>query len=159
MVPLRHLESKNANPREKHSEVFTMTAKEYLSRAFYLNMRIRSKNEQIAEMNALATKVTSTLSDAPVSGTRNDHKMEDVILNILEYENELKDAMNQLVTLKREIREVIEQIGNDEYKVLLEMRYLSSMRWEQIAVEMGYSIDHVYYLHREALKKVRVPKS
>ena len=136
-----------------------MTAKEYLSRAFYLNMRIRSKNEQIAVMNALATKVTSTLSDTPVSGTKNDQKMEDVILNILEYENELKDAMNQLVTLKREIRDVIEQVDNDEYRVLLEMRYLSSKRWEQIAVEMGYSIEHVYHLHREALKKVRVPKT
>ncbi|MDE6748574.1 MAG: DUF1492 domain-containing protein [Lachnospiraceae bacterium] len=134
-----------------------MTAKEYLSRAFYLNMRIRSKNEQIAVMNALATRVTSTLSNTPVSGTKNDHKMEDVILNILEYEKELKEAMNQLVTLKREIRDVIEQIGNDEYQVLLELRYLSSMRWEQIAVEMGYSIEHVYRLHREALKKVCVP--
>ena len=136
-----------------------MTAKEYLSRAFYLNMRIHSKNEQIAVMNALATKVTSTLSDTPVSGTKNDQKMEDVILNILEYENELKDAMNELVTLKREIRDVIEQVGNDEYRVLLEMRYLSSKRWEQIAVEMGYSIEHVYHLHREALKKVHVPKT
>lgn len=136
-----------------------MTAKEYLSKAFYLNMRIRSKNEEIAVMNALVTRVTSTFSDTPGSGTRNDHKMEEVILNILEYEDEVKEAMNQLVSLKREIRDVIEQVDNDEYRVLLEMRYLSSKRWEQIAVEMGYSIEHVYHLHREALKKVRVPKT
>ena len=29
--------------------------------------------------------------------------------------------------------------------------------WEQIAVSMGYSIQHTYRIHEQALKEIRVP--
>lgn len=135
-----------------------MTAKEYLGQAHRLDMRIRSLNEQIATMNALATKVTSTLSDMPHSASRNVHKNEDVIVNILMLEHEIQEDMNRLVDLKREIRKVISDVGNDDYRLILEKRYLSNERWEEIAVDMGYSMDHVFHMHREALDMVRVPK-
>ena len=135
-----------------------MTAKEYLSQAHRLDMRIQNLNDEIESMNALATKVTSTVSDMPRSASRNVHRTEDIIVNIMEFQDELEEAMNKLVNLKRDIWNTISKLDNDEYRVLLEKRYLSSERWEEIAVEMGYSIDHIFRMHREALDLIKVPK-
>ena len=47
-----------------------MTAKEYLTQAYRIDQRINSKLEQVSSLRDLSTKATSTLSDAPPSGTR-----------------------------------------------------------------------------------------
>jgi DNA-directed RNA polymerase specialized sigma subunit len=134
-----------------------MTPKEYLSRAYYLDMRIRSKAMQIAELETLATKVNAALSPIKVQTSKDNHKMESTVIKMTEYQEELNNDMKKLIQVKRETKEVIDSVTNDEYRVLLELRYLSSMRWEEIAVEMNYSIDHVFRLHRRALKAVKLP--
>ena len=63
-----------------------MTAKEYLSQAYRIDQRINSKIEQISSLHDLATKATQTLSDMPGSATRNAHRMEDVIIKIIDFE-------------------------------------------------------------------------
>jgi hypothetical protein len=42
-----------------------MTAKEYLEQAYRLDQRINSKLEQVASLNELASKATSTLTGMP----------------------------------------------------------------------------------------------
>ena len=49
---------------------------------------------------------------------------------------------------------VIKKISNVEYQTILENRYLSFMSWEQIAVEMKYSIQQIYRLRDRAHKVV-----
>ncbi len=134
-----------------------MTTKEYLSRAYYLDMRIRSKAMQIAELETLATKVNAALSPIKVQTSKDNHKMESTVIKMTEYQEDLNNDMKKLIQVKRETKEIIDTVTNDEYRVLLELRYLSSMRWEEIAVEMNYSIDHVFRMHRRALKAVKLP--
>ena len=64
----------------------------------------------------------------------------------------------ELVDLKREITRRVKSIPNDEYQLLLEKRYLCFMPWEKIAVDMGYSIQHIYRLHDWALREFPVPQ-
>ena len=134
-----------------------MTAKEYLTQAYRIDQRINSKLEQVSSLRDLSTKATSTFSDVPPSGTRNVHRMEDVICKIVMLENEINAEIDHLVDLKREIREVISAVKNLECQTLLELRYLCFKTWEQIAVSMGYSIQHTYRIHEQALKEIRVP--
>ncbi len=112
---------------------------------------------QIAELETLSTKVNSSLSPIKVQTSKDNHKMESTVIKMTEYQEELNNDMKKLIQVKRETKEVIDSVTNDEYRVLLELRYLSSMRWEEIAVEMNYSIDHVFRLHRRALKAVKLP--
>ncbi len=134
-----------------------MTAKEYLSRAFYLDMRINSKAMQIAELEALVTKVSTVLNPVKVQTSIENHRMEDTIIKMHEYQEELDNDIKNLIQLKLEIKKIIDTVQEDELRIVLELRYLSSMRWEDIAVRMNYSIDHVFYLHRRALKLVKLP--
>ena len=128
-----------------------MTAKEYLGQAYRLDQRINSKLEQVLSLRDLATKATAAMSDMPGGGSRNVYKMQDIIGKIIDLENEINADIDQLVDLKREMVAVIKSVKNPEYQTLLELRYLCFKPWEQIAVEMGYSIHHLYRLHNSAL--------
>lgn len=134
-----------------------MTAKEYLGQAYRLDQRINSKLEQIMSLRNLATKATSTLSDTPPSGTRNVHSMEDIIVKIVEMENEINHDIDNLVDLKREMVSVIKAVTDPEYQTILELRYLCFKSWEQIAVDMNYSIQHIYRLRDKALNEINPP--
>ena len=136
-----------------------MTAKEYLSQAYRLDQRIDAKIEQVMSLRNLAAKATSTLSDAMPSGTRNVHRMEDIIIKIIDFENEINADIDRLVDLKREIMRVIKALPNPEYQTLLELRYLCFKSWEQIAIEMNYSIQHIYRLREKASKEIIVPET
>lgn len=133
-----------------------MTAKEYLAQAYRIDQRINSKLEQIVSLRGLATKATSTLSDTPPSGTRNVHSMEGIIVKMMELENEINADIDVLVDLKREIISIIKKINNPEQQTLLELRYLCFKTWEQIAVDMGYSIQNAYKVHDRALENIIV---
>ena len=134
-----------------------MTAKEYLGQAYRLDQRINSKLEQVMSLRDLATKATSTLSDVAPSGTRNVHRMEDIIVKIVDLENEINHDMDNLVDLKREMVSVIKAVTDPEYQTLLELRFLCFRTWEQIAVDMNYSIQHIYRLYDKALKEITPP--
>lgn len=131
-----------------------MNVKEYLEQAKYLDMRINSKVEQLSTLNDLATKCTVTLSDMPRNPNKATSNMEDTIVKIIDLQEEINRDIDQLVDLKREIMVVIKKISNVEYQTILENRYLSFMSWEQIAVEMKYSIQQIYRLRDRAHKVV-----
>jgi seryl-tRNA synthetase len=134
-----------------------MTAKEYLIQAHYLDERITSKTQQIASLNELATRCTSTISDMPRNPNRGGSRMEDCIVKIIDLEEKLKLDIEKLINLKKEIMEVIKAVPNIEYQTLLEKRYLCFITWEQISVDMCYSIQHIHRMHSLALKEIIVP--
>lgn len=135
-----------------------MTIKEYLSQAYRIDQRINSKLEQISSLRELAMKATSTLSDMPRSASKNTSSMENVICKMVDLENEINSDIDRLVDLKREIVSLIKNIDNTEHQTLLELRYLCFICWEQIAIDMGYSSQHIFRLHEKALKSIRFLK-
>lgn len=135
-----------------------MTTKEYLAQAYRIDQRINSKLEQIVSLRELATKATSTLSDTPPSESRNVHSMEGIIVKMIELENEINADIDVLVDLKKEIMSIIKKINNPEKQTLLELRYLCFKTWEQIAVDMGYSIQNAYKIHDRAIENIVIPK-
>lgn len=134
-----------------------MNAKDYLLQARYLDERITSKTQQIASLNDLATRCTSTFSDMPRNPNHGGSKIEDCILKIIELEESIKKDIVKLVDLKSEIMAVIKAVPNVEYQTLLEKRYLCFITWEQIAVDMNYSMQHIHRMHSSALKEIVVP--
>lgn len=128
--------------------------KTYLSKAYRINHRINSKLEQISSLHDLATKATSTISDMPGSATRNIHRMEDIIVKIMTLEEEINKDIDELVDLKTDITHLIKQLDNHEYQIILEERYLCFKKFENISVDMGYSIQHIFRLHDQALKEL-----
>jgi DNA-directed RNA polymerase specialized sigma subunit len=129
-----------------------MTKKEYLAQAYRLDQRINSKLTQVTALNDLATKCTSTLSDMPRNPSRGISTMADAVEKIVDLQTEINRDIDSLVDLKRNIVRVIKAVENTEYQTILELRYLCFKTWEQIAVDMGYNVRHVYRIHDEAVE-------
>ena len=77
-----------------------LTAKEYLSQAYRIDQRINSKIEQVQSLRELAGKATAAISDAPPNGTRNFHRMEDVICKMMDLESDVNADLMQLIDTK-----------------------------------------------------------
>ena len=135
-----------------------MTTKEYLSQAYRLDQRINSKLEQVESLNELATKVTATLTGIPKNSNRATSNMADTVTKIIDLQQEINNDIDCLVDLKREIVEVIHSVENIECQTLLELRYLCFKTWEQIAVDMNYTVRNIHLLHKEALQSTVMPK-
>lgn len=136
-----------------------MTVKEYLGQAYRLDQRINSKLEQLESLNGLATKCTSTLTGMPKNPSPSTSMMADAVAKIVDLQAEINRDIDLLVDLKCEMVRVIKNVEHAEYQTLLELRYLCFKTWEQIAVDMNYSIDNVYRIHRKALCAVSLPES
>ena len=128
-----------------------MTTKEYLGQAYRLDQRINSKLEQVASLNELATKCTSTLTGMPRNPNRGTSTMADAVAKLVDLQAEINRDIDRLVDLKREMVRLIKAVDYTEYQTLLELRYLCFKTWEQIAVDLNYSIHHLYKLHNAAL--------
>ena len=129
-----------------------MDAKEYLSQAYRVDQRINSKLEQVMSLRALLGKATGTLSGAPKAATPNLHSMEDTICKMVDMEKEINDDIDTLVDLKAEIMACIKRVENTEYQTLLELRYLCFKRWEEIAIDLNYSMQYAFRMHERALE-------
>ena len=135
-----------------------MSTKDYLSQAYRIDQRINSKLAQVMSLRDLLGKATGTLSGAPKSATPNPHSMEDTIAKMVDLENEINEDIDALVDLKAEIMRRIKRVENTDYQTILELRYLCFKRWEEVSVELGYSMQHLFRLHDEALEAVSFPK-
>ena len=133
-----------------------LSAKDYLSQAYRIDQRINSKIEQVQSLRALAEKATSTLSNAPPSGNRNIHRMENIIAKMVDLETEINTDLNYLVDLKHEIVTVVKCVESPELKTLLELRYLCFKTWEEISVSLRLDIRWVHRLHNRALCEVDI---
>ena len=134
-----------------------LSAKDYLSQAYRIDQRINSKIEQVQSLRDLTEKASATLSDVPPSkGTRNVHRMEDVIAKMMDLESEINADLTRLINLKHEIVTVIKCVESPELQTLLELRYLCFKTWEQIAVALRFDLRWVHRLHNRALNEVEL---
>ena len=134
-----------------------MTAKAYLSQARYLDMRIKSKLQQIDSLNELATTCTSVLTGMPRNPSASVSRMADAVCKIVDLQADINHDIDMLVDLKKEIMGVIKAVTNPEHQTLLEKRYLCFLSWEKIAVDMGYDLRYIHKLHTRALEDCKIP--
>jgi len=69
----------------------------------------------------------------------------------LYYTMQIQEQMEMLFSVKLELFECIMRLEKRTHRVLLTLRYLSFLTWEEIAQMMEVDVRHVYRLHREAL--------
>ena len=135
-----------------------MNAKEYLSQAWYLDKRIKTKERQLDWLRSHAVYVSPKISNEPkVPSAEKRSPVEEAVVRITELEREINDSIAKLMRLKTEIADVIRSVNSMECETLLEMRYLTFLGWDQVAAQLNYSQDYIYHLHRKALGLVRVP--
>ena len=132
-----------------------MIAKEYLKQAYRVEQRVKSKLDQIEALRSMASSVTSSIGTEPVVHPGNHTSMQDTVIRIMEAEQELNEEIDELVEIKRDIKQTIDMIPDVTLRLVLEKRDLCFLKWEQIAVDMYYSLRSVQEKYREAVREVQ----
>ena len=136
-----------------------MTPKQYLRQAYRLNELINSDLEELAQLKALSTSISSpNLSGMPPSGTKStEPSFVKCINKIVDLEKIINDEIDKFVELKKEIREVINNVPDPDERLVLRLRYIEFLKWEAVASSMGLSLKQVHRIHASALMNVKIP--
>lgn len=132
-----------------------MNAKQFLRQVRYLDDLIDTKLEQIQELRSLAEKVTSTLSldGTSLQSSGLQDKIGDLVARIVDLQMEIEKATSRMIDIKTKAMRLIDNMPTPEHRLLLQMRYLRGLTWEQIAVDMAYTYRGIHYLHSRALRE------
>lgn len=130
-------------------------AKQYLNQVRMYDVHINNKLEELAQMKALATKVTTYLRPVPVSGgSGGQDKLGNVVSKIIDLEAEINGAIDRFVDKKREVSELVGGVTDPDELEVIYKRYFQNETLEQVACEMGYTYRNVCYIHGRALRSV-----
>lgn len=132
-----------------------MTAKEYLHQYGQLKREVLRLIDERQRWVDLATKITPTYSDAPKGGQSSAGKIPAAVERIAEQEEKIDAKIAELTKLQGEIEKLLNEVKNPDYRLLLELRYLQGLTWEQIAERMHYSWRHIVRLHGKALLQMQ----
>ena len=134
-----------------------MTAKEYLSEAFNLKRRIEIKMKRAEVLRKLAERSRAEISELPKNPNHLKSPMEEAMIKLLTVEEEILRDTDELTRIIRSIQSSISDVPDSSCRLILEMRYLAFMKWEDIASELGWTERNVFYVHGKALHLVKVP--
>lgn len=125
----------------------------YLSRYRRLNQRINRMLEEQYRWKCLAMKVTQNFSPTP-GGGESGSPIERPMDKVLEIDAEINREIDELQIVRQEIRAALNQLEDENLKLLMEYRYIDGLTWEQIAVKMHYGFQWVCKLHGRALASI-----
>ncbi len=69
-----------------------------------------------------------------------------------EIEREIISARYERICAFQWVRKAIEAMQDEQEKDLLTYRYIDGLKWEEVAVKMGYSWQHTHKIHSRALE-------
>lgn len=137
-----------------------MNAKEYLKQGYRLNELIQSNQQELNELRELSTSLpgTDASKDKIQTSPSGNANYTEIVAKIIELEDVIRNDIEKLLSLKLEIRNVIDDVKNNEQKLLLKFRYLNFMSWGEVCYNMNISPRTAHRVHADALSNVKVPE-
>lgn len=137
-----------------------MTAKEYLSQGYRLEQIIKLIKMDIEYWQDLASSVSSPGFEEHFNATRNtDAPFVKQIYKMMEYQDLLTEKLELHMNLKREMQKAIEEMSNQDERLVLEFRYIKNLTWPRIADIMYVDESTVRRWHNKALNHFVVPEN
>ena len=138
-----------------------MVAKDYLRQAYRLDELIKCNQAELDELRILAVSLPGTdYSKERVQSTPSgDASYTNIIAKIDELERVIRADIDELLKLKIEIRKVVDEVRDNEERLVLKLRYLNFNTWDEICSETKLSMRTVLRIHIKALNNVKVPES
>ena len=128
-----------------------MEIKDYLAQATRIDLMIDSKLGQLASLKKLSKNVQVNLKSSKIGDEFNGDR---IIKKIIDYEGKIKEEIDRIVNLKKNIVETIHSVSDINCQLVLEMRYVDGRGWDEVADVMGYDKRTVYRIHVKALKEI-----
>jgi hypothetical protein len=142
-----------ANPEV---EVTNRDKIKYLKRYITLDREIDRKLKEVDCWRAKLSRLTPVYSSQPKGGGSIRGNTESIIAKIVDLEKEIDADIDRLISIRDNIKAIIEAVEDDRERLLLQYRYLDGKTFEKIAVEMNYSWRQIHRLHSQALTNLKM---
>ena len=138
-----------------------MNAKEYLNQAYRLNELIASNELEMKDLEELKCSLGAIdySKDRVQTSSSSDAGYTRIVHAIADLESAIREDTEKLLHLKLEIRTVINELQDNEQKLVLKYRYLNFMEWENVAEELCVSKRTAIRIHDVAIENIVVPES
>lgn len=119
-----------------------------------IKAEILQLQEQINELESVmvAPKIPQ-LTGMPFGGSSEPDKIGNVVAKADKLRNMYYSKLEGLVDLQATIENAIAGLDSQE-QLLIRLYYFSNYTWEEVAVRLNYSWQHVHRLHRAILEKL-----
>lgn len=125
----------------------------FLRQVEKIKKQIEDKQELLAQMEAKATKSTSSIKKINIAPTNlNYDKTGDLLADIADLKTEIARARSNLLRIEKQIRFIIAQLPLKSMQDIMVYRYIYCLKWQDIAAKSRYDERHVRRLHEQALK-------
>lgn len=129
-----------------------MTAKEYLGQIRVLDAKIDNMQRQLDDLREMITATGGIdYTRERVDSSPEQDQLAARMARYIDMGNKIDKEIDRLIDMKYRIVKQINLLKDDRYIILLDLRYVRLLSWEQISSIMGYSLRHVYEIHGEAL--------
>lgn len=128
--------------------------KEYLW-GYQREMRqLKRLEEELAELR-LSKMCPSVIQDGmPHASGGGD--LSGYMVQVDRLERKIQKARYKRIRKFKEIRDRIERLEDENEKDVLAYRYILGKKWEDIAVKMGYTWQHIHRIHSNALENFKM---
>ena len=130
-----------------------MTAKEYLRRYEYADLRAKRYEEEYRLEHELIGSISINYDGMP-HGTGITRKTENEALRLAEKAERCVEARLDAIRIRQEVFDFISDIDDYEGEILFQ-RYVNLLKWEEVCVAVHLSWYAVHDHHRKALAIVQ----
>lgn len=120
--------------------------------------KVQLADERIAEAICEVGKLRQTIQllennkEAPLGS-----RLETVLEKLWLMEDDLCNEIDSLILFKGQMRQVIDTTGTVRERLVLRMRYILGMSWEDIAEKLHSDVSSVRDWHSRGLRNVMLP--
>lgn len=120
---------------------------------------INTKLKQLAELKSQMKLIKSFdySKDFVQESNRSGSKIEDLVIRIEDKQREINRDIDRLVDLKSDAEKQFRHL-EPEQALIMNLRYLECLSWDDVAERTHFSLRHVYRIHGEALQELSEKK-
>lgn len=128
----------------------------YLSAYKWIMQDIDIKEERIARLDERITALRSLrITDMPKGGQAVG--IDDLIAQKVDLFREINERLKEANKERDQIETAIQQMPQYQDRVVLELKYIEGLRYEDMTERLGYSLRHIKRMHWAAVDRFVIP--
>ena len=116
---------------------------------------IKIIEEKIECLESKKTSIKSMIIDDMPKSEPEQDRLGQLLIQIEELIDLYNEKQDKLLKQQLEIENCIDKLDSSLERNIMRLRYLESMKWEKICVEVNYSWENVHRIHRKILSKIK----
>ena len=126
-------------------------AKDYFAQIRKTDRLIKRLTDTVFTLRSSLTSQSYELNPDKVQTSGPKNTLEETVAKIVDLEADINRRIDELVDMKQEAFNMINRIPDLDQQNILIGRYIQLKKWEDIALELNFSIQWVYELHGKGL--------